>query len=153
MDTTGAGDTMTRMLHALDLKDWASVRREFADMLDMDYTSLFGGAPTRVDADTQVGGWERFAGAFDVTQHITGPIVVSPTADGAIARTHVRAYHRIEGAPGGDVWMVAGHYVITLIRVGQAWKIAGLTLTLLYQEGNPRLREMAQARAASPPSH
>jgi len=61
MDTTGAGDTMTRMLHALDLKDWAGVRREFADMLDLDYTSLFGGAPTRVDADTQVGGWERFA--------------------------------------------------------------------------------------------
>jgi hypothetical protein len=29
--------------------------------------------------------------------------------------------------------------------VGDAWKIAGMTLTTLYQEGNLRIPEMARA--------
>jgi hypothetical protein len=148
-DTAHAGDALTRMLHAIDLKDWPGVRREFADTLDMDYTSLFGDPPIRIAADQQVAGWQRFASVFDATQHITGPILVSLEADGVVARTHVRAYHRIQGAPGGDVWMVAGHYIVKLTQAGNAWKIAGITLTTLYQEGNRRIPEMARARAAA----
>jgi hypothetical protein len=149
MDTTGAGETFTRMLHALDAKNWPGVRREFADTVDVDYRSLFGAPPARVDADQQVDGWRQFAGAFDVTQHITGPVVVTASSDGAIAETHVRAYHRLQGEPGGDVWMVAGHYTIKLIAVDDAWKIAGITLTVFYQEGNLRIPELARARAAA----
>jgi SnoaL-like protein len=84
---------------------------EAGDTLEMDYRSLFGDPAATIDADSQVAAWRAFAGAFDVTQHITGPIVVMPTAGGATARTHVRAYHRIQGASGGDVWTVAGHYL------------------------------------------
>ena len=149
METTHAGDSFTRMLHALDAKDWAGVRREFADTLDMDYSSLFGVPAARVDADQQVEGWRQFAGAFDATQHITGPFVITATSEGAIAHTHIRAYHRIQGAVGGDVWRVAGHYAVTLIPVGTAWKIAGITLTVLYQEGNLDIPNLARTRAGS----
>ena len=47
----------------IDAKDWAGVRRTFADTLDMDYSSLFGDPPARVEADQQVAGWRLFAGA------------------------------------------------------------------------------------------
>ena len=113
MDRPQAGDTFARMLHAIDARDWNGVRREFADTVDIDYSSLFGEPPARVDADAQIAGWRRFAGAFDATQHITGPILVQPTAAGVIARTHV----------------------------------AGITLTVFYQEGNLNLPSMARARA------
>jgi hypothetical protein len=146
LDTSHAGDTITRMLHAIDAKDWQGVRNAFADTLDMDYQSLFGDPPIRVDADQQVQGWREFVGAFDVTQHVTGPILVTPESTGAIADTHVRAYHRIAGAEGGDVWMVAGHYRVPLIPVRGDWKIAGITLTVFYQEGNLSIPGIARSR-------
>ena len=149
VDPTHAGDTLTRMLHAIDAKDWEGVRREFADRLDMDYHSLFGDPPVTIDADRQVEGWQQFAGAFDVTQHLTGPIVVTAHTNGATAHTHVRAYHRINGATGGEVWMVAGHYEVALTPATDRWRISGITLRVLYQEGNLRIPDIARARAAS----
>lgn len=78
MDITRAADTFTRMLHAIDAKDWDGVRQAFANRLTMDYSSLFGVPAATVDADAQVAEWRAFASAFDVTQHVTGPIVVGP---------------------------------------------------------------------------
>jgi hypothetical protein len=147
-DIARAADTFTSMLHAIDAKDWGGVRRTFADALDMDYRSLFGDPPATVDADQQVAGWRAFAGGVDVTQHITGPIVVTKDDGGAKAETHIRAYHRIAGAPGGDVWMVAGHYIVKLVAIGGEWKIAGITLQVSYQEGNSTIPEIARQRAA-----
>jgi hypothetical protein len=77
------------------------------------------------------------AGAFEATQHLTGPFVVSPRGDGLRVRTHVRAYHRTKGAAGGGIWMVAGHYEVQLNPSGDLWKIAALTLHVLYQERHP----------------
>ena len=146
MNASSAGDTVTRMLHAFDAKDWPGVRREFTAAVDVDYRSLFGEPAARVDADALVAGWRQFTGAFDVTQHLTGPIVVSASGHEATARTHVRAYHRIQGAPGGDIWMVAGHYTISLVAADGEWRIAALTLTVSYQEGNLRIPEIARQR-------
>jgi SnoaL-like domain len=142
-------DAFTEMLHAIDLRDWAGVRRAFADRVAIDYSSLFGVPAATVDADSQVAGWQKFAGGFDVTQHVTGPIVVSEQqGDTARLRTHIRAFHRIAGAPGGDVWMVAGHYDVRMRRIADAWKIAGITLTVFYQDGNLALPKIVQDRIA-----
>jgi hypothetical protein len=149
MDLIEASNTFTRMLHAIDARDWDGVRRAFANHLEIDYSSLFGAPAATVDADAHVAGWRAFGNAFDATQHITGPIVVAPDADGAVAHTHVRAYHRINGAPGGDTWMVAGHYQVRLLHSGQTWQIAAITLAVFYQEGNLALPDRARARADS----
>ena len=42
--------------------------------------------------------------------------------------------------------MVAGHYRAQLVPSGGAWKIAGITLTVFYQEGNRSIPELARAR-------
>jgi len=148
-EITRAADTFTSMLHAIDAKDWETVRMAFADRMTMDYSSLFGVPSATVDGDAQVAEWRAFASAFDVTQHLTGPIVLTPSSDGATAQTHVRAYHRIKGAPGGDIWMVAGHYTVRLMPVQGIWKIAGITLTVFYQEGNAAIPDLARARAGT----
>jgi hypothetical protein len=136
------------MLHAIDARDWDGVRRAFADRVDIDYRSLFGAPPATVDADPHVAGWRAFGHAFDATQHITGPIVVTPAADGATAHTHIRAYHRMNGAPG-DTWMVAGHYEVRLLQHAGTWTITAITLTVSYQEGNLALPDRARARIES----
>jgi hypothetical protein len=151
MDLYGAANTFTAMLHAIDAKDWDGVRRAFADHIEIDYSSLFGAPAARVDADEHVAGWKAFVGAFDLTQHMTGPFLVTPRPDGATAHTHVRAYHQIKGAPGGEIWMVAGHYEVRLQPDGGMWRIAGITLTVFYQEGNLAIPDIARARVESSP--
>jgi hypothetical protein len=149
MDTAGAANTFTSMLHAIDARDWDGVRRAFADHIDIDYHSLTGVPGATVGLDDHVAAWHAFALGFEATQHVTGPIVVTPNAPDVTARTHVRAYHYVKGGPGGDVWMVAGHYDVRLRSTGDAWKIVAITLTVFYQEGNLALPERARARAAS----
>jgi len=145
-----ASDVFTRMLFAIDCRDWQGVRDAFADHVDLDYSSLFGVPAATVASDEQVGGWRAFAGAFEVTQHVTGPIVAAERKAEIVAGTHVRAYHRIAGAAGGDTWMVAGHYQVRLVHRRAGWRIIGLTLKVFYQDGNLDLPKIAQARAETP---
>jgi hypothetical protein len=141
----------TRMLHALDLRDWQGVRDAFADHVDVDYSSRAGAPAATVSGDDLVGGWRSFVGAFDATQHMTGPVVTAESREGEVkAAMHVRGYHRIAGAAGGPTWMVAGHYHARLVHRRAGWRIIGLTLKVLYQDGNLELPKIAQARAQPP---
>jgi hypothetical protein len=144
-----AGDVITRMLHAIDLRDWQAVRDAFADHVDADYSELSGTPAANVSGDDLVGGWRSFVGAFDATQHLTGPIVASELQREILASTHVRGFHRIAGAPGGDTWMVAGHYRIRLVHRRAGWRIIGITLKVFYQDGNLELPGIARERAAA----
>ena len=149
MQLADAGATFTSMLHDIDARDWVGVRDAFADHVDIDYSSLFGAPPGKTSADELVGGWQRFASGFDATQHITGPVIVTAAAGGAVADTHIRAYHHVKGQPGGDVWMVAGHYEVRLAPSPAGWKIAAITLRVFYQEGNMSIPDAARARASA----
>jgi len=41
-------ELVARMLFAGDALDWTGVRAAFADEVEVDYTSLFGGSPERL---------------------------------------------------------------------------------------------------------
>lgn len=129
-------DVITRMLHAIDARDWRVVRDCFTDEVRTDYTSLWGGTPETVRADDLVAGWRDLAGGFTATQHLTGPVVV---ADG-LARTHVTARHWLDG----DDWTVHGHY---LARISGG-RIAELTLRTFHQQGNRDLPTLVRQRAS-----
>ena len=109
---------ITKMLHALDLRDWQKVRDAFADHVDVDYSSLSGEPAANVAGDQLVGGWRSFVGAFDATQHMTGPCTATERDHEVLVHTHVRGYHRIADAAGGATWLVAGHYVFELRKLG-----------------------------------
>ena len=149
MNWSTPSDAVTSMLHAIDRLDWQAVRRSFADRVTVDYSSLNGSPGAEVGADDLIAGWKALLPGFDATQHLLGPVVVSRSHDATIAETHVRGYHYIAGADGGEVWMVAGHYAARLIEDAGAWAIASLTLTVFYQQGNLALPDLARTRAAS----
>lgn len=136
------------LFHAIDALDWNGVSAALADRVEVDYTSLFGGeagAPTR---DELIESWKGIVPGFDATQHLLGPICIEETdANRAVAETHVRAYHYLEGS----VWMVAGHYSIALERTDAGMRIAGIRLDVFYQEGGPDLLSRAQERALAFP--
>ncbi|HEY8469192.1 MAG TPA: nuclear transport factor 2 family protein [Longimicrobiales bacterium] len=144
-DSLAIQELVTRMLFAVDGLDWAGVRAAFADEVHVDYTSLFGGTPERLSADELIERWQGLLPGFAGTQHLTGPIAVTfDGADEAVAETHVRAYHYVDGVPGGT-WMVAGHYTIPVRRGAAGWRITGMRLALIRQEGDVDLAAVAAA--------
>lgn len=142
--------TVTRMLHAIDALNWPAFRAQFEPELRLDFTSLFPGQAETIGIDTLLSRWVPFAHGFDATQHLIGPVVLV-RSDGhrAIAEAHVHATHYLAEAKEGSVWIAAGHYEWTLVHRDDAWKIAGITFTLLVQSGNRRLPELATQRGAA----
>jgi hypothetical protein len=135
---------VARIAYHADAREWPELRRLFAQTVHVDYTSLFGGTAVAVAGDDLMMGWRAFLPGFDATQHLLGPVLVETTDDRAIARTHVRATHRI----ADHVWVVGGRWVIVLAREGAAWRIAAMTFELAYQEGDTSLPDQARERAA-----
>jgi hypothetical protein len=129
---------VARVAHHIDAKRWDELRRLYADEVETDYTSLFGGTPRRQPGDDLIAGWR---GALRVvsTQHLLGPIDVSIDQDSATADCHVRAWHLVPGAPGGEEWVVGGHYRFVLARTEGVWRITAMTLETLQQTGNRNL--------------
>lgn len=150
-DSIAISDLITGMLHAIDALDWPGVRAAFADTVRVDYTSLAGGAPATVSADQLMATWQGLLPGFDATQHLIGPVRCTIDGVNAEAHTHVRGYHRIADAPGGPVWMVAGHYTFALVRAENSWRIEAMTLLVFYQEGNLALPQAAAQRANTSP--
>ena len=151
MSDSRPGEVLISLLHAIDRLDWPIVRGSFTDRVRVDYSSLSGQPAADVSADDLIAGWKTLLPGFDATQHLAGPVLVSNDNAAAVVETHVRGYHRIADANAGNIWMVAGHYTARLTEHDGDWKIAALTLTVFYQEGNLSLPDAARARAASTP--
>jgi hypothetical protein len=135
-----AADTLTSMLHAIDAKDWRSVRLAFADQVDVDYSSLSGAPAARVTTDELIAGWQASLSTFAATQHLTGPILLMGGDESMIAHTCVRAYHRRTTRVDGDTWLVVGHYEMRLARIGARWKITAMTFRVFHQEGSATIQ-------------
>jgi hypothetical protein len=152
-DRLGAGDVLIRMLHAIDRLDWKEVRSCLDEEVHTDYTELNGGEPQRTTADELIAQWQGLLPGFDATQHLTGPVLVEDDATDAGRRVeaHVRGYHHLAGAEGGEVWAVHGNYVARIRPTPPRWVVSSLTLEVFYHEGNPALPACAQERAADRP--
>lgn len=130
--------TITRLVHAIDAKAWGAIPDLFTASVTTDYVSLFGGAPVTQRNTELVNGWHE-ALASVVTQHLLGPIDTIADNDTAKAECHVRAIHVAKGKPGGDEWVVYGHYTFELKREGDQWRIATMKLDTHLQTGNTKL--------------
>jgi hypothetical protein len=92
--------------------------------------------------------WRQLLPGFDATQHLTGPIVATTADAGACCGTTVRGHHTLIRQGRTSVWMVAGRYRVSLVRVDGVWRISGITLKVSYEQGDRELVERAQERVA-----
>ena len=142
MDTTAdilaIQAVVARVAHTIDGRRWAELRALFAEEVQTDYTSLFGGEIQEQRGDDLIAAWRDLLGSV-VTQHFLGPVEVEAATQVARAQCHVRAYHVKKGTPGGEEWMVAGHYVFELQRFVSGWAIRKMKLEAIHQTGNLKL--------------
>ena len=145
--------TIVGVSHNIDRRRWPELRALFADSVVVDYTSLFGGEVQTQKADDLIATWQKVLTPRPATQHLLGPIDVSIRDEVADAECHVRGYHFRKGLPGGDEWMVAGHYVFQLGKERGSWKIRKMKLETSYQTGNTRILDEAAAAPVRDPAH
>lgn len=141
-DVEAISAVVTGVSHFIDRRDFTRLRALFADTVETDYRSLFGGEIQQQPADALMDAWKGLLSPI-VTQHLLGPVTVAVSGASATAECHVRAYHHAKGTPGGDEWMVAGHYVFGLEKSG-SWRIGKMKLETYYQSGNLELLQMAR---------
>jgi hypothetical protein len=141
----------------LDSKDWALVRRCFADQVSIDYGTISDptGSPD-VPRNTQ--DWlqvlQSVINGFDITRHT---ITNHRTAfvDGLVScRAYLIADHVIFSNPelplvaDDDVATVVGEYTNHYERTAEGWKICRSKLEIQYSRGNLALFVTAAERVA-----
>jgi hypothetical protein len=136
---------VARLVHAIDRRRWAELRPLFADTVETDYTSLFGGSVRRDPADELIATWRKMLTPLTATQHLLGPIDIAVGVSTASAQCHVRGWHHLVREGRTEEWMVAGHYLFAFEKHGAAWKVAKLTLETFYQTGNTKILSEAVA--------
>lgn len=146
MTDSRAADAVTALLHAVDTLDWDGVLAVLAGEVRLDYTSLWGGSVESVAASEVVARWRGLLPGFDTTQHLTGPVLVSPDGAGFRCATTVRGYHHLVDGGSRATWMIAGRYDIGVDAGG---RITGITLHASYEDGDRALTEAATARCAA----
>ncbi|MDQ0200334.1 nuclear transport factor 2 family protein [Neobacillus ginsengisoli] len=61
-------ETISKFYYFADHREWDNLRKLFTDQLTIDYTSLAGGEPVKLDAETLVKHWEPVLSKYK-TEH------------------------------------------------------------------------------------
>ncbi len=118
-----------------DARKWPDLRAVFADNVDVDYTSLLGGQPSRVKADELIAGWKQGLGAFAKTEHVVNGHEVTVNGDTAECRARFIATHTRSTPDSTDRWTVGGRYRYTLNKLNGQWKVTGTVMTMEWEQG------------------
>lgn len=128
----------------VDLQAFGALKPRFADMLQLDYSSLFGGEVEQLSSADLMARWSGLVPGFDATRHALSDIEVELDGDTADASAAVTASHWLDGV----IWRVSGRYVFRFAREEGDWRITEMAFLLQKEEGDRGLIERALARMA-----
>src|SRR5215213_6474782 len=121
--------------NSCDAKDWAKCRSFFADEVDVDFTSLAGGEPSRMKADDLVGAWKTNLFAEKKTFHLRSNHRIEIEGTRAEVYSKGYAFNLLESGEVSGFWEVWGEYFHTLERAAGGWKVSGMTLKVTHKRG------------------
>lgn len=126
--------------NACDAKDWKTLRSYFANEVDIDFTSLSGGEPSRVKADDLIKGWETNLFAEKKTFHQRGNHRIEIKGDRAKVFSKAYAFNLLESGEVRELWEVWGNYTHSLSRSEDGWKVSEMSLQVTHQRGDEKVR-------------
>jgi hypothetical protein len=125
-------DLAVRYTWALDTKNVDDLRSVFTP----DATATLRG----VDCSGVDSIIARIGGSIlrlDRTQHLVGNHQVTVDGDIGTHRCQLVGQHVLEGAAGGDNFVVGGYYEDRVVRTPDGWRIAHRVMQQTWCEGNP----------------
>ena len=132
----------------IDTKNWELYRSIFADSVTMDFESWNGVPKHEIRADDLKQNIGVYFAGLDATQHsMTNPQV---TIDGDRARciVYMQAEHFLNDAEPARRFVIGGYYTDDLVRAGDTWKIAAVTLKVFWTRGDRSFMDDAHIRGA-----
>lgn len=126
--------------NACDAKDWKTLRTYFTDEVEVDFTSLAGGEPVKITVDQLVGGWQTNLFAEKKTFHQRGNHRIEIKDDRAEVFSKAYAFNLLESGEIIGLWEVWGNYTHTLRRTENGWQVSGMTLDVIHQRGDEKVR-------------
>lgn len=147
LDRLAITDVVNRYGTTTDRKDWAGLRGCFVERPDLDFSAFEGGEPREpkpVKADDFVAFARQAQVELQSTQHVIANHAVVIDGDTATCTAHFVAHHHLPNALGGDFQRQGGWYDFKLVRTPDGWRISGLVLHVLWNEGNWHVFELAK---------
>jgi 3-phenylpropionate/cinnamic acid dioxygenase small subunit len=133
-------DLVTELFVATDQRDWAAVKRCFADRVLFDMSSMGAGPATHRTPDEIAGGWAEGLKGVEALHHQAGNFRVAVYEGRATASCYGVAFHFRRTRSGHDTRTFVGSYAFVLDRGGpDAWRINSFRFDLKFIDGNPQL--------------
>ena len=126
--------------NACDAKDWEKCRSFFADEIEVDFTSLSGGEPSKISAVDFIDGWRTNLFAEKTTYHQRGNHRIEIDGDKATVFSKAYAFNLLESGAVTGLWEVWGNYTHNLVRSQNGWQCTGMKLEVVHQRGEERVR-------------
>lgn len=132
---------------AIDRRDFDLLRRVVTDPVHIDFTSY---DPGRQAVDLSFAAWAeglrpQLVG-LDATLHTIRDPRVTIDGDRATSVAAMRADHVLLELTEAPVFTLTGHYIDTLVRQGDGWRITAKVLTVTRVEGSHEVMTAARAR-------
>ena len=142
MEQSQVQTTVTTLFVATDQQDWSMVEEQFADMVNLDYSSMTGNPATEISPSEITSGWKTVLPGFTHTHHQLGNFTTTIENNKAHVFVYGTASHFLEDE-NGNVWTVIGSYDFDLKKIGNDWKVTSMTFNYKFQDGNSGLIQKA----------
>jgi 3-phenylpropionate/cinnamic acid dioxygenase small subunit len=146
LDRTAISDVQLRYATGVDTRDWPLFRSCFTDEIETDFSSVGGSPPQRIKADDWVERVRRTIDGLQATQHMITNQVITLNGDEATCVAYVQARHHLPNETSGSDQVMYGYYTNRFVRTAEGWKIRARKLTVLWNEGNMDIFELARRR-------
>jgi hypothetical protein len=138
-DRTEIIDVANAIFEAVDSKEWDAAQAFFETSVNVDYTSLKGGAPETISSTELVNGWRKgLHDGRDKTFHLFSNYRVTVNED--TAATVFKGYSFTMHAPesGGHLWEVWGDYEMLMRRTQAGWRVNSISVSASVTRSGPK---------------
>lgn len=131
-----------------DRGNFESLEKLYAEEVEVDYTSAFGGEVELKSPQALMNQWASSLPGFDRTRHRISNVETKVKGDQAMAKADVTANHYLND----DFWQIAGSYEYGLVKEDGQWVIDKMTFTAESETGSRDVINKAVEQAKVNPS-
>lgn len=131
-----------------DLGNFESLEQLYAEEVEVDYTSAFGGEVKLKSPQGLMTQWASTLPGFDRTHHQISNIETKVKGSNATATADVTANHYLDNM----FWQIAGSYEYGLVKRDGQWAIEQMTFIAESEKGSRDIINQAVEQASSNPS-
>ena len=135
-------ETVANLFIATDKRDWVKVEAIFAEIVELDYSSMTGNPAIILTPKQITDSWKTILPGFTQTHHQIGNFITTIEKTKAEVFCYGTAMHYLADS-AGNVWTVIGTYNFELQKTDEMWKISKMKFNFKFQDGNVDLPKKA----------